>query len=366
MIKENVLNASVEELKRGYIEDEDSFTCIFCGTTLTKGIIYSENGVLYEAVKFVRVHITNVHQSTFEMLLHMDKSLTGLSDIQRNILELFYQGKSDTEVQTELGTGSTSTIRNHRFMLKEKERQAKVFLAIMELLKANDVKGKSSSDSSQRTLPKYADEREKVLKKYFPGGPQGPLTSFSMKEKHKRIVLRELVTRFENKRFYTEKEVNHILEAAFEDYAVLRRYLVEYGYMLRLSDGSQYWLNEEANTEEENSMNRKDELKLMSKEIKTEAGIYQIKNKQNGKILIEGSANLKSINGKQFQLEMGGHMNKALQQEWNQYGKDAFEFEVLEVLKKKDDEFFDSKDALQKLKDKWMEELQPFGERGYN
>ncbi|MNH44279.1 hypothetical protein D3C79_1063980 [compost metagenome] len=72
------------------------------------------------------------------------------------------------------------------------------------------------------------------------------------------------------------------------------------------------------------------------------------------------------MNGKQFQLEMGGHMNKALQQEWNEYGKDAFEFEVLELLKKKEGEFVDSKDALQKLKDKWIEELQPFGERGYN
>ncbi|KPV60402.1 hypothetical protein QJ48_05600 [Paenibacillus sp. A3] len=33
----------------------------------------------------------------------------------------------------ELDGGSTSTIRNHRFTLREKKKQAKLFLAIMEL-----------------------------------------------------------------------------------------------------------------------------------------------------------------------------------------------------------------------------------------
>ncbi|XID96077.1 DUF2087 domain-containing protein [Paenibacillaceae bacterium WGS1546] len=30
--------------------------------------------------------------------------------------------------------------------------------------------------------------------------------------------------------------------SAYDDYAVLRRNLVEYGWMDRLPDGSQYWL----------------------------------------------------------------------------------------------------------------------------
>jgi hypothetical protein len=39
---------------------------------------------------------------------------------------------------------------------------------------------------------------------------------------------------------------------------------------------------------------------------------------------------------------------------------------VLEVLKKKEDGFFDAKDSLKKLEAKWLDQLQPFGERGYN
>ncbi len=59
-------------------------------------------------------------------------------------------------------------------------------------------------------------------------------------------------------------------------------------------------------------------------------------------------------------------MNKTLQEEWNEFGKDVFEFKVLEVLEKKDDGYFNEKKALEKLEDKWLQELKPFGGRGYN
>jgi hypothetical protein len=75
---------------------------------------------------------------------------------------------------------------------------------------------------------------------------------------------------------------------------------------------------------------------------------------------------LKTINGKRFQLEMGGHPNAALLKEWNEYGKDAFAFEVLEVLEKPETGYFDEKDALKKLEAAWLDRLQPYGDRGYN
>jgi hypothetical protein len=41
---------------------------------------------------------------------------------------------------------------------------------------------------------------------------------------------------------YAEKEINEILKAIYEDYVMLRRYLIEYGFIDRKSDGSEYWL----------------------------------------------------------------------------------------------------------------------------
>lgn len=48
------------------------------------------------------------------------------------------------------------------------------------------------------------------------------------------------------------------------------------------------------------------------------------------------------------------------------YGGASFVFEVLDVLKEKEEGYFDKKDELKKLEDKWIEKLLPFEERGYN
>lgn len=113
-------------------------------------------------------------------------------------------------------------------------------------------------------------------------------------------------------------------------------------------------------------MDRKKELKQIYKETKIEAGVYQIKNTQNNKVFIESTNNLKTINGRQFMLKMGGHPNKELQREWLDFGEDAFVIEILETLPEKPEGYYSVKDALKKLEEKWMDQLQPYGERGYH
>jgi group I intron endonuclease len=101
-------------------------------------------------------------------------------------------------------------------------------------------------------------------------------------------------------------------------------------------------------------MDRKKEMKQIYKEIPIEAGIYQIKNTKNQKIFIGSTKNLKTLNGVKFMLDTGNNTNKKLQKEWKQYGMDAFEFEVLEILKKKETGYFIEKDELRKLEEKWL------------
>lgn len=102
------------------------------------------------------------------------------------------------------------------------------------------------------------------------------------------------------------------------------------------------------------------------KEIKVEAGVYQIRNTVNGKILIDSTLNLKSLNGRSMSLQLGTDMNKRLQKEWNEFGQSAFVMEILEVLKPSENPFVIPKDELKKLEEQWMEKLQPFGDRGYH
>ncbi|WP_163103323.1 GIY-YIG nuclease family protein [Peribacillus alkalitolerans] len=113
-------------------------------------------------------------------------------------------------------------------------------------------------------------------------------------------------------------------------------------------------------------MDRKKELKQLFKETPTEAGVYQIKNMNNDKIFIGSTRNLKTLNGVKFSLETGTHNNKWLQEEWRHFGKDSFSIDILETLKKKDNPYFNEKEALLELENKWLEHFQPYEERGYN
>lgn len=243
-------NAGLADLKRGYVDEPPSgdFICLICGERFTKGRIYSIDGNLYEAQKAAEVHIQQEHHSMFTFLLAMDKKYTGLTDHQKEILEAFYQGCNDKEIAARMDHGNTSTVRNQRFAFRERAKQAKIFLAIMELLAEG-----SAHDDKFVEIPRRAamvDERfaitekesAEILQALFPQGTDGPLLRFPKKEKQKIIVLRQLIQRFELTRKYTEKEVNEILQGVFHDYVTVRRYLVEYGFLDRYPDGSCYWV----------------------------------------------------------------------------------------------------------------------------
>lgn len=83
-------------------------------------------------------------------------------------------------------------------------------------------------------------ERESVLKAYF--DECGALLEFPARERRKAIALTEIAKRFETGRVYTEKEVNAIID--YSDFAMVRRYLVEYGYLGRTPDCREYRVKE--------------------------------------------------------------------------------------------------------------------------
>ncbi|HTP13815.1 MAG TPA: GIY-YIG nuclease family protein [Bacteroidota bacterium] len=109
------------------------------------------------------------------------------------------------------------------------------------------------------------------------------------------------------------------------------------------------------------------DIKREYKERKKPAGVFQIRNTANGKVYLGSSLNLEGpLNGHKFMLTIGRHRNPVLQKEWNEFGPEKFTFEILEVVKVKDDPNFSLEDELTLLEQIWVEKLQPFGERGYN
>ncbi len=251
--KELFWKASIEEVKRGFIEEDEAYKCIICEEGFEKGRIYQLEDKFFDAKKAVELHIKEKHGSTLAYLLGMNNAFTGVSPAQLELLKLMAAGLSDKEIAAKLQV-TPSTIRNHRYKLREKEKQARLFLAMMELI-ANDTK-KDVSILEQGTLcnahktaitldDRYNitdKERATTIKTYM--DEHGAIKTYPAKEKKKIIVLSEVIKNFVKGRQYTEKELNRILERIYEDFATIRRALIEYGFIERSNDCTTYWVKE--------------------------------------------------------------------------------------------------------------------------
>ena len=239
--------ASPEELAQGFVLDPAGYVCLLCGARFEAGRIYSVGEDLFEGQRAVREHVGSLHHGTAEWLLGLDRRVSGLSETQVRLFACLLAGQDDRETARAMAI-TPSTVRNHRFQLRERARQARVFLALMRLLETVPRRGEDLVEQHPTAVmvdERYAttrDEREAFLATYFPEGPQGRLRTFPAREKRKLVVLAELARRFQPDREYTETEVNAVLRAAWDDFATLRRYLIEYGFMERKPDGSAYWL----------------------------------------------------------------------------------------------------------------------------
>jgi hypothetical protein len=80
------------------------------------------------------------------------------------------------------------------------------------------------------------EDEEAVLRAFF---RDGRLTEIPAKESKRRIVLERIALEFEPGIRYDERTVNAIVGRFFNDYAALRRYLVDEGFLDR--DRGEYW-----------------------------------------------------------------------------------------------------------------------------
>ena len=109
------------------------------------------------------------------------------------------------------------------------------------------------------------------------------------------------------------------------------------------------------------------ELKEEYKQMKFRIGVFQIRNTLNNKIFIDSSANIDAKwNRHKVQLDFGSHPNSELQKDWKESGKNNFVFEALGEVKQSDEETIDYTCEAELLKEMFIEELQPFDDKGYN
>lgn len=241
---------SVEELKQGYRFDEEtgSYICNTCAKAFETGEIYRIDDRFFVAARAVGIHVDTEHGDMLRTLLDSKSKYNHLTDNQKELLWLMYSGLSDKEVAARLGV-SLSTVRHQRFMFREKAKQAKMYLAVYE----QAMEKKPSPEDAIVPVHSHAtmvddryvtteDEKNQTLKTAFESLSPLKLKKFSPKEKKKIVILAKIAEQFQCGKQYSEKELNQILKEIYDDYAVIRRYLVDYGFMGRTDDSQQYWL----------------------------------------------------------------------------------------------------------------------------
>lgn len=310
---EFIRNATIEDFKRGYVWNgkKAEFICLICGEYI------GEND------DSVNSHTTS-HGTPIERLLMLDKKYTGLTEIQKEFLAMVSNKYSDKEIAMKLACAE-STVRNMRFALRERAKQARAFLAVMEL--------------AEEKMPKIINPKLRV---------------FPVKEEKRKALLPRFADLFEPNRTYTEAEVKKIIKTIYEDDATIRRYLVDYGYMDRNNNGSKYYKNSEGNIMMD--INKK-EIINKYKQQEIEMGIIQIYNTVNGYSFVDICTNLyKPFESIKFKLNLGKIRIKKLQDDWTAYGENAFEFKVIEKLKPNEGSTDKEKvDDLKELLNMWIE-----------
>ncbi len=237
---------SFGDLKHGWSKDpvDKARVCIFCGMRFEKGRLYGQDGNYFDAKTAVKIHLGEKHGGVFESLLQLGQDASGLSEVQEKVIRGLFNGKSDIEIAESLGDKALSTVRAHRRNLRIKAGQARVFLAVMNMLEGRLSDGRKFIDYGPAMpvrddrIDVTQDEASEIEAKYF--RPDGSLVRIPQKEKHKLVTLRRIALLFEKGVRYSDAQVRSLLQGVNEDHALLRRCLVDYHFIVRNAEGSIY------------------------------------------------------------------------------------------------------------------------------
>lgn len=100
------------------------------------------------------------------------------------------------------------------------------------------------------------------------------------------------------------------------------------------------------------------ELKKQYRETPPAMGVYAIRNLSSGRVIVQASMNIHAaVNRARFELDHKSHRDEQLQRDWSTLGPDSCRFDIIDLVKRRDDPGFDHKAELAGLLAMWREEL---------
>jgi len=209
--KNRLLVADDDTMRRGY---DNAWHCLFCEAQSANAAKASQ-------------HLEQAHTTVLDALLTLEKALTGLTDTQKSLIRRWRDGADDLSLAAERGV-SVSTLRNQRFALREREREARLLLAVLSLA------GLSTLQKPVKVAKGTGDGVEHFYR-------DGKLISMPARHAKRTSVMMRFLALFEPGRVYSASEVKEMILPIWPDYAGVRRFLCDAGLLARTVDGSSYW-----------------------------------------------------------------------------------------------------------------------------
>ena len=206
-------------------------------------------------------------------MAHKVLACVGNSDRLNLLLALLRQPMTVAELVEKLGCNTTGQVYHHlkpliaadlvipargeakgTYTVQPHRVQGIIMLlaGIHDLVDIEHTRGTWEPSAQMHSGATMADERymvtaaeiDKIIATYFESTDPYILTAFPPKQKKKLVILQVFAQQFQKGTKYAEKEVNDIIRPIFADFATIRRYLIEYGFMDRTPDGRAYWVVE--------------------------------------------------------------------------------------------------------------------------
>lgn len=229
----NPTDFTIDELVQGYRQIRKIYSCNYCSATFFKQ-------------EQINNHLAEQHNGALSALLSVPEKYNTLTQNQQQLLTVFKQPIKDSDIAKQLQV-SPSTIRHQKFTFREKAKQAQLYLAQYQAVFGSD------QDAELLPIPPTivtADDRfkitnqeyQKLTQRYFDYHDH-QLHLIRLPKGQKRIVtlLYRISDEFDFNINYTQPEIDQRLKAIYPDYDIIKRYLVDYGFLARTTDNRRYW-----------------------------------------------------------------------------------------------------------------------------
>lgn len=134
---DKLLQMSLDEVKIGYAYNPKNkiFTCLACGKEFEMGEMFTFNGRFYDASKAIMLHIEKEHGTMLDILTSFDKKYTGITDNQKELLSMIYNGLSDNDIAKKTGVASATIRLSVLFSERRQNKQSYILLYLISLKK---------------------------------------------------------------------------------------------------------------------------------------------------------------------------------------------------------------------------------------